>query len=148
MPKLILKRQKFVTGQPVLGSFLMEDAPPLLRHLFIRTIELPWKDNAKGKSCIPEGEYRMRYTMSNRFKTMLWEVMKVPGRSGIRIHAGNYAGDRISDSEGCILPCMKWADINGDGVIDGAQSRQAMQILECELRQFEGTGIDLSVRNG
>lgn len=152
MARLHLLRQPPKAGHPVLGSFLVETASGSLRHLNVRCLELPWNDNRQGVSCIPPGDpdqeaiYRMRWTMSSRFKAMMWEVTGVPSRAGIRIHTGNYAGDKISNSQGCLLPCMRWVDLNGDGIMDGASSRQAMQILESELRPFEATGIDLVVR--
>lgn len=48
---------------------------------------------------IPAGEYPLTMTYSPRFKKRLPLVEGVKGRSGIRIHAGNYA----RQSEGCIL---------------------------------------------
>ena len=48
---------------------------------------------------IPTGFYRLRVTMSPRFKIFLPILDGVIGRSGIRIHAGN----TIQDTEGCIL---------------------------------------------
>ena len=45
------------------------------------------------------GFYRLRVTMSPRFKIFLPLLDGVIGRSGIRIHAGN----TIQDTEGCIL---------------------------------------------
>ena len=48
---------------------------------------------------IPIGFYRLRVTMSPRFKIFLPILDGVIGRSGIRIHAGN----TIQDTEGCIL---------------------------------------------
>ena len=48
---------------------------------------------------IPTGFYRLRVTMSPRFKIYLPILDGVIGRSGIRIHAGN----TIQDTEGCIL---------------------------------------------
>ena len=48
---------------------------------------------------IPSGFYRLRVTMSPRFKIFLPILDGVIGRSGIRIHAGN----TIQDTEGCIL---------------------------------------------
>ena len=88
----------------------------------------------------------MRWSMSNRFKRMMWEVLDVPDRAGIRIHSGNYAGDRLSDSEGCILPVQQWSDINGDGVVDGTGSKKALEELETLLRPYEATGIDIDIR--
>lgn len=148
MPELLLQRQKSDKGQPTRGSFYLVDAPPIMRALFVRCIELPWHDNAARTSCIPVGRYKMRYSMSNRFKKMMWEVLNVPGRAGIRIHSGNYAGDKLSDSLGCILPCLKWQDINADGVLDGVESKKALSMLEDELRPFEKTGIDLVIKSG
>ena len=148
MPELLLQRQKSEVGQPTRGSFYLIDKPPIMRHLFVRSLELPWHDNKPKISCIPVGTYKMRWSMSARFKKMMWEVLAVPGRAGIRIHAGNYAGDKLSDSLGCILPCLKWADINADGVIDGTGSKNALSMLEDELRPFEKTGIDLVIKSG
>ena len=48
---------------------------------------------------IPSGFYRLRVTMSPRFKIYLPLLDGVIGRSGIRIHAGN----TIDHTEGCIL---------------------------------------------
>lgn len=152
-PKLHLWRRPFTAGAPVLGSFLMETAPNIMRHTYVRCIELPWVDNKNDVSCIPPGdpgqtiEYAMRYTMSRRFGKMLWEVTGVEGRTGIRIHAGNFAGPKLSDSEGCLLPCLQWADINKDGVMDGTGSRKALDMLHEELSKYQDTGITLVVRN-
>ena len=48
---------------------------------------------------IPSGFYRLRVTMSPRFRIYLPILDGVIGRSGIRIHAGN----TIDHTEGCIL---------------------------------------------
>ena len=48
---------------------------------------------------IPSGFYRLRVTMSPRFRIYLPLLDGVIGRSGIRIHAGN----TIDHTEGCIL---------------------------------------------
>ncbi len=148
MPKLILQRMPAEAGQPTRGSFMWEDDGKVVRHLNIRCLELPWHNNAPQISCIPEGTYRMTYTMSNRFKVMMWGLNGVPDRAGVRIHSGNYAGDKLSDSEGCILPCGQWADINKDGVIDGTGSKDALAALLKVLAPYQGTGIDVRVVRG
>lgn len=145
MPTLVLIRRPHIEGQPTQGSFLFETAPNVLRHTMVRCLELEWKDNAKGVSCIPAGVYPMRWTMSNRFKRMMWEIQGVPDRAGIRVHSGNYAGDKLSDSDGCLLPCQQWADINGDGIIDGTGSRKALDELLEVLRPFEPEGIEIRI---
>lgn len=145
-PRLVLIRRPRIEGQPTLGSFLWAISPAVLRHMMVRCLELEWLDNAKGKSCIPAGTYAMRFTMSNRFKVKMWEVCDVPGRAGIRIHSGNYAGDKLSSSEGCLLPCLQWSDLNGDGVMDGVSSKNALKELEDQLSPYEATGVMLEVK--
>jgi len=49
------------------------------------------------EKCIPEGLYTINITYSEHFQRYLPELV-VPGRTGIRIHAGNFA----SDVTGCI----------------------------------------------
>jgi len=70
------------------------------------TLELPWRDNEKGISCIPPGEYQAIITKTNRYGLVYW-LPKVDGRTSILIHWGNYAGDPIkglkTHSMGCIL---------------------------------------------
>ncbi len=146
MPKLILMRRTQVPGQPTQGSFLWEDGKHVVVHTFIRCLELEWRDNAPQVSCIPPGEYQLKWTLSNRFKRHTWQIMDVPDRSGIRIHSGNYAGAKLSDSLGCPLPCMQWSDINHDGVVDGVRSKEALAKLEDLLKPFEETGLEISVR--
>lgn len=53
----------------------------------------------QDQTCIPAGVYRVKMSFSNRFKTVLPEVLNVPNFTGIRIHAGN----AITDTSGCIL---------------------------------------------
>lgn len=143
-PKLVLYRRPQEFGQPTLGSFLWEPYPGVMRHLMIRCIELPWENNKNSISCIPPGEYELDFTMSTRFKRKMWQVMDVPGRGGIRIHAGNY----LKDTEGCPLPCLQWHDLNGDGVVDGSRSREATEALERFLKPYEGKGLRIEVKQG
>jgi len=52
---------------------------------------------------IPLGTYKVIVTMSARFGRVLPLVIGVPGRSGIRIHPGNFE----HDTDGCILLGME-----------------------------------------
>lgn len=52
-----------------------------------------------GKTAIPAGTYKVKKTMSPRFKKILPEILNVPGFTGVRIHAGNLA----SHTDGCLL---------------------------------------------
>ena len=76
--------------------------------LLCDTLEPPvqqrWRD--RSTTCaIPAGDYPLVVSFSPKFQTMLPLVMNVPGRSGIRIHAGNRAhlDPAQSDTTGCIL---------------------------------------------
>ncbi|MCB4800033.1 DUF5675 family protein [Neotamlana laminarinivorans] len=64
------------------------------------SIELPWLNNARGTSCIPEGEYLLLPRYSTRFKHHLL-VSEVKDRRLILIHAAN---DAQRDLRGCIAP--------------------------------------------
>ena len=47
-----------------------------------KTLELPWRKNMTGISCIPSGEYKCVIRRSNRFGITYW-VTNVPKRSYI-----------------------------------------------------------------
>jgi hypothetical protein len=61
------------------------------------TVELPWKGNKRGESCIPEGIYTLGLRYSPVVKSSSgeefnegWEVQDVPDRDYIMIHPGNW----------------------------------------------------------
>lgn len=86
-----------------------------------RTIELPWQGNRRNVSCIPEGRYRLTRTHTNRFGYGL-QVLGVPDRSGILIHAAN---DAATELQGCIAPVTGHT---GEG--KGIYSRIALERVE------------------
>lgn len=63
------------------------------------TLEEDWRDNAKGRSCIPAGTYTLVRTIYYKHGYETFEVTGVPGRSRILIHPGNTE----EDTEGCVL---------------------------------------------
>ena len=63
------------------------------------TLERPWQDNRRDVSCIPAGTYKGRVLPSPHFGIDLPELLDVPGRDQILIHAGN----TVDDTKGCIL---------------------------------------------
>jgi len=71
------------------------------------TLELPWRHNKQGLSCIPAGTYEVHHAYSPAFRKNLYRLKNVPGRAGVLIHSGNFAGaiDRayLSHVKGCIL---------------------------------------------
>lgn len=80
------------------------------------TIELPWRENRTGRSCVPSGKYLFRKFMSPKHGECLaeWDDPStpakedVPGRTDIQIHSANLAGDVdkgwVSQLLGCIAP--------------------------------------------
>ena len=85
------------------------------------TIELPWKQNERRISCIPEGEYFLRKRYSGKFNWHL-ELVAVKNRSLILIHPANNA---LQELNGCIAPVTK---LCGPGL--GLQSRKAFAKLK------------------
>jgi hypothetical protein len=69
------------------------------------TLELPWRDNAKSISCIPAEEYDVELKLSNKYGRIYW-VTKVPDRTGILIHSGNYAGDISKGFKSHVMGCI------------------------------------------
>tara|TARA_R110001632_G_scaffold63318_2_gene151421 strand:+ start:79898 stop:80320 length:423 start_codon:yes stop_codon:yes gene_type:complete len=84
------------------------------------TIELPWKDNKRSISCIPEGQYEIKTRFSKRFKHHLI-LPDVKDRSFILFHPAN---DALNDLEGCIAPVTYLS-----GIGKGIYSKDAMQKL-------------------
>lgn len=135
MIKAILKRMR--TGdEGTFGTLILRNGA---HELTLCTAELPWRDNAVGKSCIPPGVYTAKVTASRKFGRDLYEVMGVMGRSKIRIHAGNWSGDVSkglrSDVEGCILVGMAHGKLEGQRAV--VQSRTAL----AALHKFTGGAV-------
>ena len=90
------------------------------------TLERPFKDNKPNISCISKGIYTCRWTFSPRLMKYTYEVLKVPSRSGIRFHKGNF----FFDIEGCILLGTGFKDINHDGKVDIINSTKTIKEFE------------------
>jgi len=84
------------------------------------TIELPWNDNKRNVSCIPEGTYKVEPRFSKRFKHHLL-VKGVQNRRLILFHPANNA---LKELEGCIAPVTYLS-----GLGRGIYSRDAMRKL-------------------
>lgn len=106
---LLLERNYFPDGTN--GTLKIES------KLLCFTIELPWKNNAKRVSCIPEGEYFLKRRFSQKFGWHL-HLQNVPSRGLILIHPAN---DVKNELLGCIAPVSA---ITGIG--KGSASRKAM----------------------
>jgi hypothetical protein len=71
-------------------------------------IELPWRDNAPGLSCIPPGMYYAHIIVSSHFHRDVYLLEGIPNRDAIEMHPANFAGDATlgyhSDLKGCMAP--------------------------------------------
>lgn len=91
-----------------------------------KTLELPWKENQRSISCIPEGVYEVRKELTSpKHEYPHFRIYDVPGRSGILVHKITY----VKDLRGCIGVGKAFADLNKDGVPDIIQSGIALQEL-------------------
>ena len=88
------------------------------------TLELPWKDNSRKVSCIPEGTYLCQAGVSPSNGNVI-KVYDVPNRSHIQIHAGNFT----SDIEGCTLVGDGIKKINKDAIPDVSNSSKTLSRL-------------------
>jgi hypothetical protein len=104
MIKLTLQREKILPTRTI-GRMHVEDS-----YANYYTLEDTDRKMEEGgikvpkETAIPRGRYRVKLTMSDRFKRVLPELLDVPGFTNIRIHNGNTP----EDTEGCILIGMSY----------------------------------------
>jgi hypothetical protein len=91
-------------------------------HTLEDVVRLKGAPKINGETAIPAGRYSVILTMSNRFKRIMPEILKVPGFSGIRIHGGNTA----KDTEGCIIVS---SNIITQSMVQGTMERPLTDIL-------------------
>lgn len=125
--KAILTRLQY-QQQQTLGVLQLFDR--LEKVYECKTLELPWQNNARNVSCIPEGRYDV-IIREVPHRGRHFHVLNVPDRSLILIHVGNY----YTDIQGCILPGQDYFDINHDGLLDVSSSRLALEGLLSQAPQ-------------
>lgn len=92
--------------------------------LLCKTIELPWKNNERRVSCIPEGKYFLKKRYSLKYKWHI-HITGVQNRSLILFHPANNA---MKELNGCIAPVTK---LSGPGL--GLLSRKAFTKLKDQV---------------
>jgi len=118
--ELVLYRDYFAEG--VNGTLHLNG------KFICNTIELPWKENKIGESCITEGEYDVRVRFSKKLGYHL-HILSVYGRKWILFHPAN---DALKELRGCIAPVSK---LTGKG--KGINSRRAMDILMINIKSIK-----------
>ncbi len=91
-----------------------------------KTLERSWKNNQSNISCVPVGQYCVRWTFSLRLMRYTYELQNVPGRSGIRIHSANFWSQLL----GCIALGDSYGDLNHDAQADILNSRVTVDKFE------------------
>lgn len=123
------------TPQQTTGVILDENGTEICK-----TLELPWRENRRGISCIPEGTYEVvssppippndphgrKERPYGHFR-----LPSVPHRSGILIHRITY----VKDLRGCIGVGSRFHDFNNDGIPDMAQSGVKLEWMYRNLPQ-------------
>lgn len=108
------------TYQPTIGELIIDDAA------FCKTLELPWLNNARNISCIPEGTYKVVKRLAHeKRKYNHFHVTNVDDRSYILIHTGNYS----RQIQGCILVGDKHVHLDKDDIIDISNSTVTLEKL-------------------
>lgn len=114
------------TNNGTFGLWSIDDAPACV------TCELPWINNQKGISCIPNGIYHCIRHISAKFPLgNTWEVTgsMLGSRTGILIHNAN----DIADLEGCIATGSGFGIVNTLPAV--INSVATLQMLNEKLRE-------------
>lgn len=122
---MILEVNRKQSGkEQTISEFFVKDPESGKSRLFGYMLELPDKGNQRNISRIPAGEYPVNKRWSPKY-SWHFHVRKVPKRSYILIHKGNYK----TDTRGCLLPGTHIRDINKDGLFDVVNSTYIMKEL-------------------
>lgn len=112
----------------------------------LHTLELPWVNNEKGKSCIPAGIYTLVPFNSPKHKMWVWKFLNTSPREDIEMHVANYACDCVvntvqkhSELLGCIAPGFGF---NPD-IPMLTESRNAMQYLKTTIGEQTTWQLDI-----
>jgi len=127
------------TDQGTFGTFVLADGTSFY------SLELPWRDNDNGVSCIPPGTYICKWIESPKHGEC-YQVMNVAGRDMIEIHSANFGGDSnkgfISQLLGCIalgnsigILNGQLAVLNSKGAIAAFEGKQAQQDFQLTIKE-------------
>jgi hypothetical protein len=105
--------------------------------LTLFTVEDRDNNNAKGDSCIPEGEYECVPSRYHKGGYDAYEITGVPGRSRILIHAGNTS----RDVDGCVAVGLSLGFVGG--LWAATESKSAFQKF---MQEVAGQKFTLQVR--
>jgi hypothetical protein len=112
------------------------------RRLIGYSLELPWRENQRGISCIPCGAYPLERSRYNKGDYDCWEICDVPGRDEIKIHKGN----TIDDVRGCLVLGTRLGWVADKWAV--TSSRLAFRRFMAEMQEYETATIIISIAPG
>lgn len=99
----IVRRKSTDFGTPSSLTVIVPDSG--LSIFSCDALELGWRNNAKGISCIIADTYNASRVYSDHFHRQLWRLEDKWGRSACELHNGNFAGDVAKGLETQIHGC-------------------------------------------
>jgi hypothetical protein len=104
-------------------------------QVFCVTLEPSDELNERNISSIPAQQYQCMKIHSPQFGET-FEIVDVPGRSHVLFHAGN----RIRDTEGCVILAQHFGKLEGDRAVlnSGATFKKFMEIMK-DINKFSLT---------
>ena len=130
---LLIIRDEF-TDKSIIGKLFLNG------EWLCDTLELPYRDNQRSISCIPDGQYKVRLRTAKESATRNYLhllVEDVKDRKYILVHIGNFP----KDTRGCILVGV------GREQDRVKNSTLAMDLLMKEILNLGGTNINLTIKN-
>lgn len=126
---ITIERNMTCADKSVIGRLLVNDAE------IGRTLELPWRNNEKGISCVDAGTYPATIRADG---TLGWRVELIDesgNRKNIQLHVGNYQ----RQIKGCVLVGDDVTVSNGECMVPN--SRATLNRLADAMAAFAGDGL-------
>lgn len=120
-PTSVVITRSAYDAKQTLGSLVVGD-----KTFGCVTLERPDLANQPNISCIPKGTYLCQWKFKLNSLSYHYQVMNVPGRTGIFIHQGTF----FFNSLGCILLGSQPTDANADGEKDLLNSKSILASFE------------------
>lgn len=100
------------------------------------SLELPDRDNKRGISCIPGGEYICKKRYSPGFKRNTYHVQDVKGRTYILMHSANFAGDTEKGLQSHLNGCIALGKKRGQFPNKYGKTQRAILLSKKAMREF------------
>lgn len=113
------------------------------------TLELPWRENARGVSCAPAGSYLFKWRTDSPKHGACYEEWDDPAtperedikdRDNIQIHAANLAGDEtqgyVKQLDGCIAPGLSVVKFHAGKKPAGAKDQRGVSASVTATKQL------------